>query len=289
MANQHSEEQPLTRRQLREQEAAAALAQRSGSRVSKLTVRPLRLRRTATGMPVVATRRTGMARVTSVGAMIGIAGMLVATSMPPNVFMSPEQANAARYATAAPEQTQVLDVRTDATLAHGVTRDDVTVVKPPQAARAGLAAPGDFSFTPNPDGTIQWPFDQTTTISSGFGARTACSFCSSQHMGVDFTPPSGTPIRSIADGVVKNVIVERGAYGVHVVVEHEINGQKIESLYAHMLWGSPVVARGQKVVAGQQLGGVGSTGASTGTHLHLEIHIEGTPVDPFAWLKSNAN
>jgi murein DD-endopeptidase MepM/ murein hydrolase activator NlpD len=96
------------------------------------------------------------------------------------------------------------------------------------------------------------------------------------------------PIQAIADGVVREVIVG-GPFGVHVVIDHEVNGEKVSSVYAHMQWGSPTVAAGQAVTVGQYLGDVGSTGASTGPHLHLEIHVDEKPVDPFVWLKANAN
>lgn len=61
------------------------------------------------------------------------------------------------------------------------------------------------------------------------------------------------------------------------------------SRYAHMLWGSAAVAVGQPITVGQYLGDVGNTGKSTGPHLHLEIQADGASVDPFAWLKANAN
>ena len=82
---------------------------------------------------------------------------------------------------------------------------------------------------------------------------------------------------------------DSGGYGTHVVVDHLVNGQKVQSTYAHMIAGSPTVTVGQTVTVAQTLGLVGSTGASTGAHLHLGISIQGTFVDPFAWLKANAN
>jgi murein DD-endopeptidase MepM/ murein hydrolase activator NlpD len=84
------------------------------------------------------------------------------------------------------------------------------------------------------------------------------------------------------------VIADSGGYGTHVVINHIINGQKVQSTYAHMIVGSPMVTVGQAVAVGQPLGLVGSTGASTGAHLHLGITVNGSFVDPFAWLKANA-
>ena len=145
-------------------------------------------------------------------------------------------------------------------------------------------------FTNNPDGTVQWPFPTGAPITSGFGGRqvAGCGFCSTYHEGLDFTPGAGVPIQSVADGVVSAVQVG-GAYGNHVEIEHLVNGQMVTSTYSHMQYGSIEVAEGQAVTVGQIIGAVGSTGASTGPHLHLEIHLDGTPVDPFAWLQANAN
>ncbi|HEU4808494.1 MAG TPA: M23 family metallopeptidase, partial [Homoserinimonas sp.] len=78
-------------------------------------------------------------------------------------------------------------------------------------------------------------------------------------------------------------------WGNFVTVQHNINGQVVESLYAHMQWGSIGVAAGQQVSVGQFLGAVGDTGRAYGAHLHLEIKVNGANVDPYAWLKANAN
>jgi murein DD-endopeptidase MepM/ murein hydrolase activator NlpD len=77
-------------------------------------------------------------------------------------------------------------------------------------------------------------------------------------------------------------------YGQFVYIEHEINGQSILSVYAHMQRNSSPLRVGDTVQVGDFLGLVGNTGTSTGPHLHLEIRINGDYVDPFAWLKENA-
>nr|BFF13157.1 hypothetical protein GCM10025699_44600 [Microbacterium flavescens] len=68
-----------------------------------------------------------------------------------------------------------------------------------------------------------------------------------------------------------------------------INGQKVTSTYSHMQTGSVTVAVGDTVTVGQIVGAVGSTGNSTGAHLHFEIHLNGVPVDPYPWLTANTN
>jgi hypothetical protein len=95
---------------------------------------------------------------------------------------------------------------------------------------------------------------------------------------------------AVADGVVSSVTAfDDGGLGVHVMVDHVVAGQRVTSTYGHMLAGSAAVTAGQSVIAGQLLGAVGSTGQSTGAHLHLEIHLDGvTAIDPYGWLTQHA-
>lgn len=96
------------------------------------------------------------------------------------------------------------------------------------------------------------------------------------HPGVDLQATVGTKIMVIMDGKVEQVVDSRTGYGKHVIVTHA-NGYK--SLYAHM--SKILVSEGQMVSAGLTLGEVGSTGRSTGPHLHLEIRDEeGRAVNP---------
>jgi murein DD-endopeptidase MepM/ murein hydrolase activator NlpD len=134
---------------------------------------------------------------------------------------------------------------------------------------------------------VQWPVPSTTELSSGFGFR-SCDGCSSNHLGIDLNPGNGYPVQAVADGVVVYA-GEDSVLGVHVIIEHSVNGQIVRSLYGHMQWGSTTVALGDTVARGQQLGVVGSTGSSTGPHLHFGILIDGVEVDPLPWLQSNAN
>ena len=250
-------------------------------------------------------RRTGAtSKVTAIGALFGVAALIVSTSLPAAALYRADSASAlARYSSALPESApaQSFAAGTEATLAVSTIagRDGYTVTLPPppppvrQAKLASFTPRGSFLYTPNPNGTVQWPFTRYVPIASGFGARDApCGGCSSFHDGLDFLPGAGAPIGAIAPGVVTIVGQDSGgyaAYGTRVVIEHVINGQKVESLYAHMIAGSPTVAVGDTVTVGQTLGSVGNTGASTGAHLHLGISLDGTFVDPYAWLIANAN
>ena len=138
---------------------------------------------------------------------------------------------------------------------------------------------------------VRWPFPVGVRISDDYGPRVApCGGCSTFHKGLDMTPGAGTPISSVADGVVRETGETDTGFGNYAVVDHVVDGELVSTLYAHMEWGSLTVSEGQPVKAGQILGAVGSTGQSTGPHLHLEVWAAGTdPVDPYAWLTRNAS
>lgn len=104
------------------------------------------------------------------------------------------------------------------------------------------------------------------------------------HAGDDWPAPSKAPIPAAADGLVTENRHQYNAasgtgWGWFLLIEHEINGQTVRTRYAHMRIQSPV-AVGQTVVQGQTIGEVGSTGGSTGPHLHFEVIVDGTAVDP---------
>ena len=98
------------------------------------------------------------------------------------------------------------------------------------------------------------------------------------HLGVDYAAPTGTPIWSIAAGRV-TFAAERGGNGNLVVVNH---GQGYESMYAHLSRFGPGIRRGSEVEQGDVIGYVGSTGLSTGPHLHFGMKHRGEYVDPFS-------
>ena len=114
------------------------------------------------------------------------------------------------------------------------------------------------------------------TISSRYGVSS--SIRSSNHTGLDIATASGTPIKVVASGTVTHASY-KGSYGNLVKVEH---GNGIESWYAHT--SKMYVSPGQKVEAGEVIAAVGSTGNSTGSHLHLEIRINGKHVNPQNYL-----
>jgi murein DD-endopeptidase MepM/ murein hydrolase activator NlpD len=113
-------------------------------------------------------------------------------------------------------------------------------------------------------------------VASGFGYRIDPIYkVPKMHAGLDFTAPSGTPIYATADGTVKEANFNTGGYGNHVIINH---GFGYETLYGHMV---RIKARaGQQVKRGEVIGWVGSTGKSTGPHLHYEVIKSGTKIDP---------
>lgn len=170
----------------------------------------------------------------------------------------------AQFATQAPApEPQVLSV-TSAVAVAPVQRDNYTVTAPPP---------------------LRWPLD-SLKLADGFGPRAApCAACSSFHEGVDFDPGRGAPVYAIAAGVVvETANPNYAALGTYVVIQHTIDGVTIDSVYGHMQSGSMPLGVGDTVKVGQVIGLVGSTGASTGPHLHFELRINGSPINPLPWL-----
>jgi murein DD-endopeptidase MepM/ murein hydrolase activator NlpD len=116
-------------------------------------------------------------------------------------------------------------------------------------------------------------------LTSGFGMRKHPLLrYSKMHTGVDFGAPKGTPIRAAASGVV-DLAGRHGAYGNTIVLQH---GVKYKTLYAHMSRLAAGIRKGSRVNQGQIIGYVGSTGRSSGPHLHYEVRINNRPVNPTA-------
>jgi len=113
-------------------------------------------------------------------------------------------------------------------------------------------------------------------LASGFGYRIDPVYKTTKfHAGLDFAAPQGTPIYATADGTVKQAGNTGDGYGNHIIINH---GFSYETLYGHMF---RIKARvGQRVKRGEVIGWVGSTGKSTGPHLHYEVHKNGKPLDP---------
>jgi len=116
-------------------------------------------------------------------------------------------------------------------------------------------------------------------LSSGFGMRKHPILGYSRlHAGVDFAAPTGTPIYAAGDGTVQRAN-RFGSYGNYVLIRHA-NGY--ETAYAHLNGFARGIRAGTRVRQGQVIGYVGTTGASTGPHLHYEVHLNGKKMNPLA-------
>lgn len=114
-------------------------------------------------------------------------------------------------------------------------------------------------------------------LTSGFGPRSHPILgYTSQHMGVDFGAPTGTPIMAAGDGLVERADWF-GGYGNYVRIRHN---SETATAYGHMVRFARGIKAGIRVKQGQTIGYVGSTGMSTGPHLHFEVHVGGRQVNP---------
>src|SRR3984885_5907924 len=126
-----------------------------------------------------------------------------------------------------------------------------------------------------------WPI--MGPITSSFGQREDPILGNGEgefHTGIDISAPNGVPIRATGDGTVKLAEMSNG-YGREVIIDH---GNGVETVYGHMS-GFAVIA-GQTVVRGEVIGYVGHSGRNTGSHLHYEVRIRNTPVNPHKYLQT---
>lgn len=137
-------------------------------------------------------------------------------------------------------------------------------------------------------GEMAWPVPGFYRVSSPFGRRICPFHGRENHSGIDIgrnlDPPrsiNGAPIVAAGDGKVIWASTRSG-YGNTVMIDH---GNGVVTLYGHQLNGGIKVSVGQGVRTGDRIGTVGSTGYSTGPHLHFEVRVNGTPVDPMKYLK----
>jgi murein DD-endopeptidase MepM/ murein hydrolase activator NlpD len=169
-------------------------------------------------------------------------------------------------------------------------------------ARVGGGVGGPFESAGNPtfkalfnswkkldqlqDGVIAVPSDKpvqaSVTMMSVFGVRSdPFNHHAAMHPGIDLAGAYGTPIYATADGTVLRAGWNSGGYGNLVEVDH---GRGITTRYGHM--SAILVSAGQRITRGQQIGRMGSTGRSTGNHLHYEVRIDGRAVNPIPFMKS---
>ena len=137
--------------------------------------------------------------------------------------------------------------------------------------KTGIATPAPIATVSIPS---RMPLDDAT-LTSDYGMRTHPVLGGRRsHKGVDLAQPSGTPVYATADGIVSKA-QRFSSYGNYIQIEH---GGELQTRYAHL--SGYAVAAGEHVHKGQLIGFVGSTGRSTGPHLHYEVRVAGEAVDP---------
>ncbi|WP_303865062.1 murein hydrolase activator EnvC [Alkalibaculum bacchi] len=143
------------------------------------------------------------------------------------------------------------------------------------------------SSQPTTNGAYRWPVPGNSSISSSYGSRIHPVLGTrSFHTGIDIPTGRRTGVNAVAvgDGVVIKS-VHSGSYGNYVIVDMgtDKNGNNISALYAHLA--QRYVGAGARVSAGQAIGEVGTTGRSTGIHLHFEIRVNGSHTNPLNYVR----
>lgn len=237
-------------------------------------------------------------------AIFGAVGALVAgIALPAFASSKPSEAAPTTLQQLAAVDAQSLVVASQATaapLARGTfsatTPEEIEKKKAEEAAAARAAA---AAATASAAGTSSSRFNTAgyalTSPGSGevryplpMGSWNVSRTVGGGHNGADMLAPAGTPIYAAAAGVVRASAESIGGYGVAVMLDSVVGGQRLQTTYGHMLYGSRQVQVGQSVSAGQLIGYVGSTGRSTANHLHFEVWINGGLVEPMSWLSVNA-
>jgi murein DD-endopeptidase MepM/ murein hydrolase activator NlpD len=135
----------------------------------------------------------------------------------------------------------------------------------------GLAGEKTLLLAPVTGARVSSPFGpRVHPVLGGSGER--------MHRGLDFAATQGTPVRAAGDGTVV-AKGPRGSYGHYVRIRHD---DTHETAYAHLSGYAKSIAPGRRIRQGDVIGYVGSTGRSTGPHLHYEVLVDGIQVDPFA-------
>ena len=125
--------------------------------------------------------------------------------------------------------------------------------------------------------------EDLTRMASGYGWRSdPFTKARKKHYGMDFSAPIGTPVYATGDGIVKRVDQRASGFGKHIEINH---GFGYVTLYAHL--SKYNVRKGQKVLRGDLIGFVGTTGRSQGPHLHYEVHKNGTKINPINFYYGN--
>lgn len=196
------------------------------------------------------------------------------------VAASPALANSSANAAAA-DMTQPVREAQDETLANGDPRfrelfASWSTVQTTEETQAG--APASIFERPSVSVPSRMPVDDAR-MSSSYGMRNHPVLRRrARHKGVDLAAPTGTPVYATADGIIGRADWF-SSYGLYISIDH---GADLETRYAHL--SRLAVAAGDRVKKGELIGYVGSTGRSTGPHLHYEVRVDGVAVNPIPYM-----
>lgn len=253
--------------------------------------------------------RTKLRPIRALGIFGAVAGLIATVALPAYAAFQPATQESITLQQVAEDGAQTMVVASDADTTNlpansyaATTIDEIEQKKAEEAAaqrakelaeQAAAAAASssstsssawagaDLSMVPAGSGAVIFPLQSYSYIGDGFRSRGGA------HDGVDILAPAMTPIYAAADGVVTVSSESYWGYGVGVVIDHVIGGQRVSTLYGHMTYGTRLVSVGDTVSVGQPIGAVGTTGRSTANHLHFEVEVNGSLVDPMAWLEAN--
>lgn len=214
--------------------------------------------------PVTSCFRGPLRRTLPVSAAVAVACLFVTVGSPQTAVAATDEQ--------VPSMHLVQTFVADGAGRTSADRDGFSVVGAPGVSVR--SAPGGPAIAARP--TVG-----TVPAAGGFGSRwvAGCAACSTVHQGIDFAAPTGATVVAALPGRVVSA-GPLGGYGNQVVVQH---ADGLQTRYGHL---SAIDVRvGQQLAVGQRLGAVGSTGVSTGPHLHFEVVVAGSPVDPAVWLR----
>ena len=252
----------LTHSYLHEAEAAQL---REANRIQQEQIRQIAKKASALGQEVDAIQRTEDGLRALVGAPPAETDSAVQEG-----DAAPAPTGGAPHALTTDEVGEALTMLEERTAVRRTSIGQLAVMMQKDVPGASSFLGGDTPVT-TPTG---WPTDGF--ISSGYGLRwNGAEF----HQGIDIAAEMGTPIVATADGVVTIAGWNAGGYGNMVDIDH---GSGVSTRYGHA--SAVVVTAGQRVRRGQIIAYVGSTGHSTGPHLHYEVRLSGQPVNPSSYL-----
>lgn len=251
--------------------------------------------------------RASIKPMRSVAIFAAVGALVAAVALPAYASTKTVEGDATTLQQLAVDDAQSLVVASEATAApldrgtyEATTPEEIATKKAEEAAAARAAAAAKLAAAASANansGTTSVSNADLQLVAAGSGQvrypLPAGSYYVSRtvgngHAGADMVSNAGTPIFAVAGGVVRISSESYYGYGVAVIIDHVVGGQRVSSTYAHMTNGTRAVSAGQTVSAGQLIGRVGNTGNSYGAHLHLEVTINGSLIEPMGWLAANA-